>query len=81
MFVLTQSQAVFAKKRKARQMCGLAYGPGIEPGTWVLLYRLADGRLEEREIPRWESDENAARSRRARFRVVTTYPSTSRREP
>lgn len=35
------------------------------------------GQLEEREIPRWESEENAARSRRARLRIVTTSPSTS----
>ena len=35
------------------------------------------GQLEEREIPRWESEENAARSRRARLRIVTTPPSTS----
>lgn len=43
-----------------------------EPERWVLIYRLPDGQLEERAIPRWESDEHRARERRAQFRVVTT---------
>ena len=49
---------------------GAFRGHRWEPGVWVLIYRLPDGRLEERTVPRWQSDERAARERRAGFRVV-----------
>jgi len=40
------------------------------PESWVLVYRLPDGQLEERSVPRWQSDELRARDRRGTFRIV-----------
>jgi hypothetical protein len=53
-------------------------GCRTEPGVWVLVYRLPDGQLEERTVPRWESEENRAQGLRQRFRLVTTSPPSSR---